>query len=75
VLVIRRLGRSAKKERGPRGLLFVALAGSVAAFAESMATYDAFSFIQEVFILFLILAVAAIALLGADEAAPAPRAA
>jgi hypothetical protein len=75
VLVIRRLGRSAKKQPGPRGLLYVALAGSVAAFAESMATYDAFSFIQEVFILFLILAVAAIALLDADEAAPPLRAA
>ena len=75
VHVIRKLGRAAKKERGPPGLLFVAIAGSLAAFAESMATYDAFSFIQEVFILFLLLAVGAIALRTAEQSALGPRAA
>ena len=61
--------------RARRALLFVAIAGSLAAFAESMGTYDAFSFIQEVFILFLILAVGAIALRTAEAPAAGPRAA
>jgi polysaccharide biosynthesis protein PslJ len=64
---IRRLARAAKAEQGPRGLLFVAVAASVAAYAESMATYDSFAFIQEVFILFLVLAIGAVALLQQDE--------
>ena len=54
---IRRLGAAAKRDEGPRGLLYVALAASIAAYAGSMATYDAFAFTQEVFILFLLLAI------------------
>ncbi len=73
VRVIRRLGHAAKKERGPRGLLYVALAGSVAAYAEGMFTFDAFSFIQEVFILFLLLAIASLALLEHNREAGAPK--
>lgn len=66
---IRRFARAAKEEPGPRGLLFVALAAAVAAYAESMATYDAFSFTQEVFILFVLLAIGSTALrLGKDPA-------
>jgi hypothetical protein len=67
VHVVRKLGRAAKEDRGPRGLLYVAVAASVAAYAESMATYDSFSFIQEVFILFFVLAIGAVALLQRRE--------
>jgi polysaccharide biosynthesis protein PslJ len=58
--VIRRLGARAKLERGtPEGWLPVALAGSVAAFASSMATYDAFSFTQATLLLFVLMALGA----------------
>lgn len=53
VQFIRRLGREAKADRGPRGWLLACLAASVAAFAESMLTYDALSFTQVTFILFI----------------------
>jgi polysaccharide biosynthesis protein PslJ len=62
-LVIRRLGKRAKLERGTReGWLPVALAGSVAAFAASIATYDAFSFVQAVLLVYLIIACASVIL-------------
>jgi O-antigen ligase len=62
--VIRRLGARAKLEHGlPEGWLPVALAGSVVAFASSMLTYDAFSFTQATFLVFVLMALAAVILM------------
>ena len=62
-LVIRQLGQRAKLERATRdGWLPVALAGSVAAFTASIATYDAFSFVQAVLVLYLVVACASVIL-------------
>jgi O-antigen ligase/polysaccharide polymerase Wzy-like membrane protein len=56
---IRRLSREAKDDDSPRGWLAVGLAASIFAYATSMVTYDAFSFIQVTLILFILLAFAA----------------
>ena len=56
VRFVRRLGRAAKHDRSPRGWLLASIAASVAAYGESMLTYDAFSFIQVTFFLFILLA-------------------
>lgn len=53
---IRRAGREARRDRSSRGWLLTALTSSVAAFAVGMLTYDAFSFIQVTFILFILAA-------------------
>jgi hypothetical protein len=58
VRIIRRGGREAKRDRSSRGWLLAALASSVAAFAIGMLTYDAFSFIQVTFVLFIVAALA-----------------
>ncbi len=68
--IVRRFGKAAKREPGPRGLLFVALAASTAAYAVSMATYDAFAFTQEIFILFLLVAIGCVALRFGEHFAP-----
>jgi hypothetical protein len=65
LLAIRRLGRAAKEDRSTEGAIFVALAAAVAAIALGMFTFDAFSFIQVTFFLYLILAFASSAL-GSD---------
>lgn len=59
VRLVRRAGREAKRDRSSRGWLLAALASSVAAFATGMLTYDAFSFIQVTFVLFIVAAVGA----------------
>lgn len=56
---IRKLGAEAKLDRADRGLLIVGLTASVAAFAVGMFFYDAFSFIQVTFVLFILLALGA----------------
>lgn len=56
---IRRAGREAKADRSSRGSLLVALTASVAAFAVGMLTYDAFSFVQVTFVLFILAALGA----------------
>jgi hypothetical protein len=55
IRVIRRLGSEAKHDLSSRGLLLVSLTASIAAFAVSMFFYDAFSFIQITFMLFIFL--------------------
>lgn len=57
VSFIRKAGRAARRDLSGRGALLTALASSVAAFAVGMFTYDAFSFIQVVFVLFFLLAI------------------
>jgi polysaccharide biosynthesis protein PslJ len=55
---VRRLGRAAAR-RGRGGELSVALAASIAAYAVSMATYDALGFVQVTFLLFLLMGLGA----------------
>jgi polysaccharide biosynthesis protein PslJ len=65
---IRRLARAAKEDQSPEGLLFVALAASITAFAIGMVLFDAFAFIQVTFILFILLALGCVALSARDRA-------
>jgi hypothetical protein len=55
---IRRLTRAAREDESERGWLLVALAAGIAAFGVGMFTYDAFSFIQVTFMLFILLGLA-----------------
>lgn len=76
VRMTRRLGRAAKRDRSPHGWLLAGLAGAVVSYAAGMCFYDSFSFIQEVFILFILLGVgsAALALQPAGQRARRQRA-
>jgi hypothetical protein len=70
---LRRLTRVAREEPGPTGWLCTGLAASIAAFAVGMLTYDAFSFIQVTFLLFILLALASAVLTYVErESAPSP---
>ena len=69
VAIIRRLGRAARRETVGRGLVFVALAASLVAFAIGMFTFDAFSFIQATFLMFIVFAIGASALLAREPVA------
>lgn len=61
--VVRRLGRRARLERDhPEGWLPVALAASIFSFAIGMFTYDAFTFIQAVVILYVMIGLASVVL-------------
>lgn len=66
---VRRLGRQARGDPSDRGLLAAALAGSLAAFAVGLFTYDAFSFIQVTYLMFILVALSAVLVLeeGSDE--------
>lgn len=57
--VVRRLGRDAKEDDTERGWLLVSIAASVAAFAVGMFTFDAFSFIQVTFLMFILVGLGA----------------
>lgn len=59
---IRRLGRSAKHDDSPFGWMLAGITASVAAYAISMFTFDAFSFIQVTFLLFILLGLGSAAL-------------
>ena len=61
VRFVRKLGKKAKHDRSPRGWILAAAAAAVAAYAESMLTYDALGFTQETFVLFLIIAIGCVA--------------
>jgi hypothetical protein len=52
---MRQLGGEARRDQSPRGWLLTSIIASVAAFAAGMFLYDAFSFIQVTFLLFLFL--------------------
>jgi O-antigen ligase len=65
---IRRLARAAKEDHSADGLLYVALAASVASFALGMVLFDAFAFIQVTFVLFIVLALGSAALNARDRA-------
>lgn len=74
VLVVRRLSKRAKLERDAReGWLPVAFAASITSFGVAMFFYDAFSFVQGVFLAFVILALAAVVLrLPSSRPSPSP---
>lgn len=74
VRFIGRLGREAQRDLSARGWLLVALASGAAAFAVGMFTYDAFSFIQVTFVLFIMLGLG-MAVLKSDERWSFPEAA
>ena len=59
---IRRAGRAAKEDDSRDGWLPMALAASVAAFAVGMFTYDAFSFIQVTFVMYMLLGLGIVAM-------------
>jgi len=70
--VIRRLFARARIERDtPAGWLPVAIAASLLGFAVSMATYDAFAFIQATFIAFALVAFSSVLLQLPPETGPA----
>jgi O-antigen ligase len=53
---IRRFGREARRDASDRGWLLVSITAAVAGYAIGMVTYDAFSFIQVTFLLFILVA-------------------
>jgi len=60
---VRRLARAAKEKADERsGWLYTALAASIASFAVGMFTYDAFSFVQVTFLMFVLVGLSAAAL-------------
>ena len=66
---VRRLGARARRESGDLGLLMTSLAASILAFAVGMFTYDAFSFIQVTYIMFILVALSVVLLrVTADDA-------
>jgi hypothetical protein len=73
---IRRARRESRRDTSDRGWLLTALAASIAAFAVGMLTHDSFAFIQEWFMLFVLLALGSAALAwkgGWPEGAPPPE--
>ena len=56
---MRRFGKEAKEDDSERGWLLASIAASVAAFAVGMFTYDAFSFIQVTFLMFILVGLGA----------------
>jgi hypothetical protein len=69
VRAVRRFGAEAKRDESARGWLLAALAAGIAAYAVGMLTFDAFSFIQVTFLLFIFIGI------GAAAAAERPLAA
>lgn len=53
---LRQMFRAARRDMGERGWFFVGAGASAGGFAIGMATYDSFSFIQAVLVLFILLA-------------------
>lgn len=68
VRVVRRFGAEAKRDESSRGWLLAAIAAGVAAYAVGMLTYDAFSFIQVTFLLFIFVGIGAA--LAAEQPMP-----
>jgi O-antigen ligase len=59
VRFVRRTGKSAKKDESDYGWLLAAISASVLAFAVGMFFYDAFSFIQVTFLVYILMALGA----------------
>jgi hypothetical protein len=67
-----RSAAAAREDRSPRGLFLTAATASVTAFAVGMLTFDAFSFIQVTFVFFILLGLAASAVLAPWPDGPKP---
>jgi len=68
VRFLRKMFRAAGRDTSERGWFYTGLAASGTAFAVAMATFDAFSFIQATFVLFILIALGSAALSDAREA-------
>jgi hypothetical protein len=76
IRVDRLLGRIARSRGSPEGLLAAGLVASITGFAVAMLTYDSLAFIQETFVLWVLLALAAtVVSVNPEERASAPGAA
>jgi hypothetical protein len=72
IRVDRLLGRIARSRGSPEGLTAAALVASITGFAVAMLTYDSLAFIQETFILWVLLALAATVIaINPEKEAPA----
>ncbi len=67
---IRRTGREARRDDSDRSWLMAAYCASITAFAVGMFTYDAFSFIQEAIVMFILLGLGCSALLEQPQPQP-----
>lgn len=70
---VRMFGSAAKRDESPRGWLLASLTAAIAAYAVGMLTYDAFSFVQVSFVLFIFVGLGAALL--AEEPLPLAAAA
>ena len=59
VRIVRRLGRVARTRGSPDGLLAAGFVASITGFAVAMLTYDSLAFVQETFVFWVLLALAA----------------
>lgn len=73
VRAVRRFGREAKRDETDRGWLLASLTAGVAAFGVGMVTYDAFSFIQVTFLLFIFVGLGCAALAESPIRLAAPE--
>jgi polysaccharide biosynthesis protein PslJ len=74
IAICRRLGKRAKRDQSPTGWLLVGVTASVIAYAVGSFTFDALSFIQVTFFLFLILGIGTAAARNAGwPTTPPPR--
>jgi polysaccharide biosynthesis protein PslJ len=69
---IRRTGREARRDDSDRSWLMTAYCASITAFAVGMFTYDAFSFIQEAIVMFILLGLGCSALLDQPQPETSP---
>lgn len=67
---VRRLSRFARRDDSDYGWLLTGLAASVLAYSVGMLTFDAFSFIQATFVMFILLALGAAATAGNVQERP-----
>ncbi len=70
IRAVRKFGAEAKRDQSPRGWLLASITAAVTAYAVGMLTYDAFSFIQVTFLLFIFVGLGAALL--AEQPVPRP---
>lgn len=68
---LRRFGKAARRDQSDRGWLLAAVTASMAAFMVGMITFDAFSFTQVTFVLFIVLGLGQV-MAGVPQTAPVP---
>ena len=70
VRAVRKFGAEAKRDQLARGWLLASITAAVTAYAVGMLTYDAFSFIQVTFLLFIFVGLGSVLL--AEQPVPRP---